>query len=91
LQAGYAEEGDLTAIPKMGETDDAMEYDTELIFRHLCVAMPAFLAPLYPYVIDRCFYLDSPDNARKNGMAVKATNETKVVEKYCFVYSCPRE
>ncbi|KAJ7816620.1 DNA ligase IV [Mycena leptocephala] len=42
---------------KMGEDEDAMEYDQDLIFKHLC------------------FYLDSPKNARKNGMSVKAKQE----------------
>ncbi|EKM49973.1 uncharacterized protein PHACADRAFT_178599 [Phanerochaete carnosa HHB-10118-sp] len=41
-------------LAKMGETEEAMEYDQELIFKHLC------------------FYLDSPSNARTNGMVVKA-------------------
>ncbi|KAH9479555.1 DNA ligase 4 [Psilocybe cubensis] len=38
---------------KMGESDKAMEYDQDLIFKHLC------------------FYMDSPDNAIKNGLTVK--------------------
>ncbi|TCD60360.1 DNA ligase (ATP) [Steccherinum ochraceum] len=45
---------------KMGEEDTAMEYDLELIFKHLC------------------FYLDSPDNARKNGMSVKSKHEADI-------------
>ncbi|KAJ6621385.1 DNA ligase 4 [Mycena sp. CBHHK59/15] len=45
---------------KMGESEAAMEYDQELIFRHLC------------------FYLDSPKNALKNGMTVKAKQESAV-------------
>lgn len=45
---------------KMGENDNAMEYDQELIFKHLC------------------FYLDSPDNARKHGMPCKAKHEDDI-------------
>ncbi|KAJ8590777.1 DNA ligase 4 [Rhizopogon salebrosus TDB-379] len=43
----------------MGE-DQAREYDTVAIFKHLC------------------FYLDTPDNARKNGMAVKMKYEQEI-------------
>ncbi|KAJ7077844.1 DNA ligase IV [Mycena belliarum] len=45
---------------KMGESETAMEYDQDLIFKHLC------------------FYLDSPKNARKNGMSVKSKYEDAV-------------
>ncbi|KAJ7449621.1 DNA ligase IV [Mycena latifolia] len=45
---------------KMGESETAMEYNQDLIFKHLC------------------FYLDSPKNARKNGMAVKTKQEDAV-------------
>lgn len=38
---------------KMGEDGTAMQYDQDMIFRHLC------------------FYIDSPPNARANGMQVK--------------------
>ncbi|KAJ3483114.1 hypothetical protein NLI96_g6529 [Meripilus lineatus] len=48
---------------KMGEDEAAMEYDQDLIFKHLC------------------FYLDSPDNARNNGMTIKAKNETLITKK----------
>ncbi|KAG6891205.1 hypothetical protein C0995_008457 [Termitomyces sp. Mi166 len=41
----------------MGETEEAMEYDQEKIFRHLC------------------FYLDSPENAQKNGLTIKSKHE----------------
>ncbi|KAJ7876841.1 DNA ligase IV [Mycena leptocephala] len=49
---------------KMGEDEDAMEYDQDLIFKHLC------------------FYLDSPKNARKNGMSVKAKQEDAVDQSF---------
>ncbi|KAJ7355365.1 DNA ligase IV [Mycena albidolilacea] len=49
---------------KMGESDTAMEYDQDRIFKHLC------------------FYLDSPKNARKNGMAVKAKQEATVDQSF---------
>jgi len=49
---------------EMGETTDAMEYDTEFIFRHLC------------------FYLDTPENARKNRMTVKTKQEKAISETF---------
>ncbi|KAJ7733239.1 DNA ligase IV [Mycena maculata] len=49
---------------KMGESETALEYDTDLIFRHLC------------------FYLDSPKNARKNGMNVKTKQEAAVDQSF---------
>ncbi|KAJ6581402.1 ATP dependent DNA ligase domain-containing protein [Mycena capillaripes] len=54
-----AEEG-----AKMGESETAMEYDQDLIFKHLC------------------FYLDSPKNARKNGMSVKAKQESTLDQSF---------
>ncbi|KAF8074989.1 DNA ligase IV [Lyophyllum atratum] len=45
---------------KMGESETAMEYDQEFIFKHLC------------------FYIDSPENARKNGMTVKSKHEGEI-------------
>ncbi|KAF9785002.1 DNA ligase 4 [Thelephora terrestris] len=49
---------------KMGEADSAMQYDQDMIFRHLC------------------FYVDSPSNARANGMQVKPNvkNEAAITE-----------
>lgn len=44
----------------MGEDDQAREYDTTAIFRHLY------------------FYLDTPDNARRNGMPVKTKYEQEI-------------
>lgn len=44
----------------MGEDDQAREYDTTAIFRHLF------------------FYLDTPDNAKKNGMPVKTKHEQEI-------------
>jgi len=44
---------------KMGE-DDAMHYDENLIFKHLC------------------FYLDSPENAKKSGMSMASKHEDKM-------------
>ncbi|KAJ7760471.1 DNA ligase IV [Mycena metata] len=49
---------------KMGESETAMEYDQDVIFKHLC------------------FYLDSPKNAHKNGMGVKAKQESAVDESF---------
>ncbi|KAJ7623294.1 DNA ligase 4 [Roridomyces roridus] len=45
-------------VIRMGETETAMEYDQASDFH----------APVH----FRCFYLDSPSNARKNGMDIKA-------------------
>ncbi|KAJ6518705.1 DNA ligase IV [Mycena sanguinolenta] len=59
-----AEPEDVVEDIKMGESETAMEYDQDLIFKHLC------------------FYLDSPKNARKNGMTVKAKQETAVDESF---------
>ncbi|KAJ7504480.1 DNA ligase IV [Mycena galericulata] len=49
---------------RMGESETAMEYDQDLIFKHLC------------------FYLDSPNNAHKNGMKVKTKQETAVDQSF---------
>ncbi|RDB23717.1 DNA ligase 4 [Hypsizygus marmoreus] len=49
---------------KMGESESAMEYDQEYIFKHLC------------------FYLDSPENARKHGLAVKTKKESDINESF---------
>ncbi|KAF7294400.1 DNA ligase [Mycena kentingensis (nom. inval.)] len=56
-------------VIKMGETDDAMEYDQNLIFRHLV------------------FYLDSPTNARENGMAAKPKAEEDIAAKFSQIAS----
>ncbi|KAI0091679.1 DNA ligase 4 [Irpex rosettiformis] len=48
----------------MGESDTAMEYDQDLIFRHLC------------------FYLDTPANARKNGMSVNNKDEDAIEKSF---------
>ncbi|KAH9932654.1 hypothetical protein B0H21DRAFT_878850 [Amylocystis lapponica] len=58
------DEQDRLDVPRMGENDDAMHYDEDLIFKHLC------------------FYLDSPDNARKHGMVVRAKNEDALNESF---------
>ncbi|KZV99983.1 DNA ligase 4 [Exidia glandulosa HHB12029] len=45
---------------KMGQDDDAAEYDPDIIFKHLA------------------FYLDTPTNARANGMDVKTKHEEDI-------------
>lgn len=60
----------------MGESDTAMEYDQDRIFKHLYVLLS--LIDKNSLRFPRCFYLDSPKNARKNGMAVKAKQEAIV-------------
>ncbi|RPD64440.1 DNA ligase 4 [Lentinus tigrinus ALCF2SS1-7] len=57
------EDGDV----RMGEDDDAMHYDEEHIFKHLC------------------FYLDSPSNARKHGMSIKAKNEADIEKRFTAI------
>ncbi|KIM34526.1 hypothetical protein M408DRAFT_325903 [Serendipita vermifera MAFF 305830] len=49
---------------RMGDTDDAAEYDPDLIFKHLL------------------FYLDSPSNARKNGLNVSTQNEGAIEARF---------
>ncbi|KAG6910034.1 DNA ligase (ATP) [Tephrocybe rancida] len=51
----------------MGESENAMEYDEELIFRHLC------------------FYLDSPENAHKNGLTVKSKHEGDLNKSFTYI------
>ncbi|KDQ61444.1 hypothetical protein JAAARDRAFT_30880 [Jaapia argillacea MUCL 33604] len=52
---------------KMGEHDEAMEYDQEHIFKHLC------------------FYVDTPEDARKNGMATKSKHEKDIARSFTEV------
>jgi len=49
---------------RMGESDTAMDYDEDLIFKHLC------------------FYLDTPDNARKNDMVTKSKHENDIIKNF---------
>ncbi|KAJ3527652.1 hypothetical protein NMY22_g9703 [Coprinellus aureogranulatus] len=58
---------------KMGETDEAMEYDTDVIFRHLC------------------FYLDTPDNARNHGMAVRTKHEKDISKSFTEIEKLIKE
>lgn len=58
---------------KMGEGDEAMEYDQDLIFKHLSVLAPIVAKHCWWLInIHRCFYLDSPSNAKKNRLDAKA-------------------
>lgn len=66
---------------KMGETNEAMAYDEELIFKHLQVVSPLLLS-CTDHILDRCFYLDSPENARQNGMEVKSKREEDITARY---------
>lgn len=66
---------------KMGETGEAMAYDEELIFKHLQV-VSFLLFSSTDHVLDRCFYLDSPVNARRNGMEVKSKQEEDTTARY---------
>ena len=67
---------------KMGESEDAKEYDQERIFTHLCVffvspILPTAAAEHYGTYRRRCFYLDSPANAAKHGIPVKPSKHEK--------------
>lgn len=58
---------EVPAVVRMGESDTVMEYDENLIFKHLC------------------FYLDTPDNARKNGMETKSKHEETIIKNFAEV------
>jgi len=60
-------EDQFTSDVRMGESDTVMEYDENLIFKHLC------------------FYLDTPDNSRKNGMAVKSKHEEVINKNFAEI------
>jgi len=60
---------ELAADVRMGESDTVMEYNENLIFKHLC------------------FYLDTPDNARKNGMEAKSKHEETIIKNFAEVSS----
>jgi hypothetical protein len=63
----------------MGE-GSAMEYDQEKIFKHLYVPPEAFYSLLD--TIDSYFYLDTPHNARKNGMTAASKHEDAIVKRF---------
>lgn len=63
----------------MGESDVAMEYDENLIFKHLYV-QASRLCDVYS-TSSRYFYLDTPDNARKNSMGAKSKHEETIIKK----------
>ena len=64
----------------MGEDDEAMHYDPDVIFKHLYVVLP-FVAVPYSKTIYRCFYIDSPGNAKKNGMPVQTKLEEDIARR----------
>lgn len=65
---------------RMGESDAVMEYDENFIFNHLYVE--AFSFPRFLFLkSSRCFYLDTPDNARENDMGAKSKHEETIVKK----------
>ncbi len=61
----------------MGESKDAMEYDQEKIFRHLLVCVSCGQEP-FTDKFDRCFYLDTPQNAQRNGMVSKSKHAPQI-------------
>lgn len=69
----------------MGENDSAMEYDENLIFTHLYAHVPFDNTLISSSA--RCFYLDTPDNARKNDMAAKSKHEATIIKQYDLLFS----
>jgi hypothetical protein len=65
---------------RMGETDTVMEYDESLIFKHLYAHHLVRRFVLLTCI--RCFYLDTPSNARKNDMEAKSKHEETIKKKY---------
>jgi hypothetical protein len=63
----------------MGE-DSAVEYDQERIFMHLYVRPKVCFILLD--ISNRYFYLDTPFNARKNGMTVASKHEDAIVKRF---------
>ena len=64
----------------MGETEDAMHYDEEQIFKHLSVTLST-TRRISGLNLIRCFYLDTFDNAAKNKLAVKPQKHEKDIKK----------
>ncbi len=62
----------------MGESEDAMEYDLEKIFRHLLVYVSCWQEPFTKVKFVRCFYLDTPQNAQRNGMVSKSKHAPQI-------------
>jgi len=73
----------------MGEDDNAMQYDQDMIFRHLYVHDPSTLHVLVLNRSMRCFYIDSPSNARANGMQIKQNlkNEDAIAKEWACLIS----
>jgi hypothetical protein len=71
----------------MGENNEDMHYDTEKIFRHLCVAHSTSgeldLIKFNIQPISR-FYLDTPENARQNQL--KVTDSEVSEDKYVLTF-----
>jgi len=63
----------------MGE-EGAREYDSALIFRHLCANIYLTLAVIDSMI--SCFYLDTPQSAGENGMTANTKYEKEITEKY---------
>nr|Q7Z7W5.1 RecName: Full=DNA ligase 4; AltName: Full=DNA ligase IV; AltName: Full=Polydeoxyribonucleotide synthase [ATP] 4 [Coprinopsis cinerea]BAC76766.1 DNA ligase IV [Coprinopsis cinerea]BAD93669.1 DNA ligase IV [Coprinopsis cinerea] len=55
---------DVDGDVKMGESEEAMDYDPDVIFKHLC------------------FYLDSPANAQRHGMATRPKYEAAITKSF---------
>ena len=80
---------DVDGDVKMGETDDAMHYDPDSIFRHLYafgVGICAHRGSADLSLLFRCFYLDSPQNARRHGMSVRGRHEKEIDTRFVCLY-----
>jgi DNA ligase-4 len=77
LRCGFQDDFEV----KMGETEHAMEYDQEHIFKHLyAVSVVKNKCPNVTISL-RCFYLDSQENAVKSGLNVKSSKHEKEITK----------
>jgi len=59
-----------------------MEYDQESIFRHLCALTVLSPVMLVCDTRNSHFYLDTPDNARKNGMSATSRHEDAIAKRF---------
>ena len=66
---------------RMGE-ESSMEYDQERIFKHLCVLFSGSVNQCTTK--NRCFYLDTPQNARENGLSTTSKHEDAITKRCAF-------
>ena len=63
---------------RMGE-ESSMEYDQERIFKHLCALFSGGVN--HCVTLNRCFYLDTPRNARENGLSTTSKHEGAITKR----------